>query len=106
MDKKLENTIKKLVKRIVESVQPEKIVLFGSASQGTSNLDSDIDVLVIKSGNIHRRLLARKIYRDLFGLGKPVDIIVATPEDIKRSEASTAFFLDEAYKNGKVIYAQ
>ena len=42
---------------LVEAAQPEKIILFGSAARGEMGPDSDVDLLVVKSG-VHRRELA------------------------------------------------
>jgi uncharacterized protein len=41
-----------VVKRVVDAAAPEKIVLFGSAARGTMGPDSDLDLLVIKGGQI------------------------------------------------------
>ena len=51
-----EATLRQIVERIVESVQPEKIILFGSAARGEMGPDSDVDLLVVKAG-VHRREL-------------------------------------------------
>ena len=40
------NIIDQLVERIVEVVNPLKIILFGSAARGEMGPDSDVDVLV------------------------------------------------------------
>ena len=42
--------------------------------------ESGYDICVIKSGVQHRRKLAQNIYRMLYGVGIPVDVIVETPE--------------------------
>lgn len=46
--------------------------------------DSDVDLLVIKSGVEHRRRLAQRIHRAMIGVAAAVDVVVATPEDIER----------------------
>jgi len=46
-----------------------------------------LDLLIVKSG-AHRRKLAREIYMNLFGVGRAVDIVVVTPEDIERYQNS------------------
>ena len=73
-----------IVRRVIEVAQPDRIILFGSAARGQTGPDSDIDVLVIKSGIASRRTLAQQIYLHLFGVPAPVDVIVVTPEDVER----------------------
>lgn len=41
------DTIQKMVDRIVERFQPEKVVLFGSCARGQITRDSDVDLLVV-----------------------------------------------------------
>lgn len=47
LKKKYHSKIKKLIK-ILKNLDPEKIILFGSAAQGKINKDSDIDICMIK----------------------------------------------------------
>ncbi len=49
-----------IVRRIVEVDQPERIILFGSAARGEMGPDSDLDLLVIKSGQYHRGRLTEE----------------------------------------------
>ena len=93
-----------IIRRIVEVAKPDKIIMFGSAAKGTMGPNSDVDLLVIKSGNIHRRRLAQKIYMNLFGVGQAVDVIVVTPEDVERYRDSFALVIYPALREGKVIY--
>jgi hypothetical protein len=41
----------------------------------------------------------------LIGVGRAVDVVVVTPEDIERFGASPALFIEPALREGKVIYA-
>jgi hypothetical protein len=66
--------------------------------------DSDFDLLVIKPAPVHRRHLAQAIYRRLVGVGHPVDLIVATPEDIDRYGQCPHLVYRWALDNGKVVY--
>ena len=93
-----------IVRRIVKFAQPEKIILFGSGARGALKPNSDIDLLVIKSG-VHRRKLAQAIYRQLYGVGYPVDVIVVTPEDIRQYGNNPTLILEPAIREGKVLYA-
>ncbi|HXG17922.1 MAG TPA: nucleotidyltransferase domain-containing protein [Methylomirabilota bacterium] len=97
-------TLQQIIERIVEVAQPERIILFGSAARGEMGPNSDVDLLVIKTG-AHRLDLAGKIYRNLHGVGEAVDVVVVTPEDIERYSESTALVIAPALKEGKVVYA-
>jgi uncharacterized protein len=94
-----------LVRRIVEVARPERIVLFGSAARGEMGPDSDLDVLVVKSGVQHRRRLAQDIYMNLSGIGVGVDLIVLTPEDLEAQRESVGSIVGPALDEGRVIYA-
>ena len=55
-----QKTLDDIIRRIVEVAHPEKIILFGSAARGEMGPNSDVDLLVIKSG-AHRLDLAGQI---------------------------------------------
>jgi predicted nucleotidyltransferase len=93
----------KIIRRIVEVAQPEKIILFGSAARGEMGPHSDVDLLVIKS-DAHRLELTGQIYRHMHGVGAAVDIIVVTPEDVERYRHSHALVIAPALREGKVVY--
>lgn len=94
-----------IVRRIVEVAQPERIILFGSAARGDIGPDSDLDLLVVKSGVTHRRRLAQQIYLSLFGITVPVDIIVVTPEDVEAFQDQVGTIIAPALTEGREIYA-
>ena len=100
-----QEVLDKIVQRIVAVAQPEKIILFGSAVRGEMGPNSDIDLLVVKSG-VHRRRLAQAIYMNLIGVGQAVDVVVVTPEDIERYKDSFALVIEPALREGKVVYAR
>ncbi|MCK4392755.1 nucleotidyltransferase domain-containing protein [Candidatus Bipolaricaulota bacterium] len=95
--------LSEVIARIVEVAQPERIILFGSAARGEMGPGSDLDLLVVKAG-AHRRRLAQKIYMNLFGVGQAVDVVVVTPEDIKRYRNSHSLVIKPAMQEGKVVY--
>jgi predicted nucleotidyltransferase len=100
-----QEVLEEIVRRIVEVAQPDKIILFGSALRGEMGPNSDVDLLVVKSG-VHRRRLAQAIYMHLFGVGQAVDVVVVTPEDIERYKDSFALVIEPALREGKVVYAR
>ncbi len=99
-----EETLQEIVRRIVEAVAPEKIILFGSAARGEMGPDSDLDLLVVKS-NVHRRATAQMIEESLIGIQIPTDVIVATPEDLERHKDTIGLIYRPALREGKVVYA-
>ncbi|MBB4091003.1 nucleotidyltransferase domain-containing protein [Salinibacter ruber] len=92
-----------IIERIVEVADPERIILFGSGARDEMGPHSDLDLLVVKSG-VHRRKLAQRIYRNLIGVGHPVDIVVVTPEDLDQYADSHALIISPALKEGTELY--
>lgn len=99
-----DGVLEEIVRRVVEVAKPERIILFGSAARGTPGPDSDLDLLVVKRG-AHRRKLAGDIYMNLIGVGRAVDVVVVTPEDIERFGDSPALIIEPALREGRDIYA-
>ena len=89
--------------RIVESVKPQRILLFGSAARGRMSKDSDLDMLVVMRKSVHRRQIAQKIYRNLHGTGSAVDIIVATEKDLEKYGEQAGTILKSALQEGRVL---
>ena len=56
------NSLEKAIDVIIRSVDPDKIILFGSRARGDYKKESDYDICVIKKGVEHRRKLAQRIY--------------------------------------------
>jgi predicted nucleotidyltransferase len=92
-----------VVRQVVEAARPEKIVLFGSAARGTMRPDSDIDLLVIKSGRFSHDRITQAIYRHLSGLAA-VDVVIATPEEVERYRDAHCLVICPALREGKTIY--
>ena len=103
MEQESESTLEEIVRRIVQVAQPEQIVLFGSAAREDAGPDSDLDLLVVKRG-AHRRKLAQAIYRHLYGVGRAVDVVVVTPEDLERYRDSIGLVVAPALEEGRTIY--
>lgn len=96
--------IDEIVKRVVEKVNPLKVILFGSYAYGSPSKDSDIDLLVIKDSSIPRHHRSKEIRSILRGMKVAVDIIVYTPEEIRKWEGIDTAFITGVLKKGKVLY--
>jgi len=94
-----------IIRRIVAVARPEKIILFGSSAREDTSCDSDIDLLIVKSGDFHRGRLTEEIYMSLLDVGQPVDIVVATPEDVERYRDNFALVIAPALEESEVVYS-
>ncbi len=96
--------LSELTRRIVESVHPLRIILFGSAGRGEMGPDSDLDVLVVMPDGIHRRRTAQQLYRDLSGLGIAKDIVVVTESDLREFGDEPSLVIKPALEEGRELY--
>lgn len=92
------------VRRIVEAVDPRRIILFGSAARGRMGPNSDIDLLVVVRNGTHRRETARTLYRRLLGLGFATEVVVATEDDLRELGDDPSFVYRDALIQGKELY--
>jgi predicted nucleotidyltransferase len=99
-----QDILDEIIRRVSRVVLPRRIVLFGSAVRGQMGPDSDLDLLVIVQGPVHRRTLAQEIYRNLHGIPLPVDVVVATELDIEQYGDKVGTILRPALREGEVIY--
>lgn len=88
----------------------EKIILFGSYANGTSNKYSDIDLLVIKNIPANetrdfRIKLKKALWMKLGKLSYSFDILVDNEQRIKERIEMGDLFYKEIYFKGKTIYA-
>ena len=95
--------IRSMCARIAKQYQPEKIILFGSHAYGTPTADSDVDLLIVMDfeGRPIEQIL--KIHHEL-DIVTPVDLLVRTPEDVKRRLAEGDMFMRLIVERGKVLY--
>lgn len=93
-----------IVRRIVDAVDPARIILFGSYAYGTPHKDSDIDILVIMESDTPRHKRPAAINRALAGLLIPKDILVYTPAEINDWKDVPEAFVTQIMKKGVVLY--
>ncbi len=93
-----------IIRRIVATAQPEKIILFGSRARGDARPDSDFDILVIKQSDEPGYRRDAALYLALAGLNAPVDVLTYTPEEVRDWSAVPQAFLTTALREGKVVY--
>ncbi|MFH1563302.1 MAG: nucleotidyltransferase domain-containing protein [Nitrospirota bacterium] len=100
----MKDTLLEIIKRIVDEIAPDKIILFGSRGKDGGNQESDYDICILKKGVESKRGLEKKIYRRLFGVGAAVDVIVETPEKFEELKDKWFLIYSEIAKFGRVVY--
>lgn len=94
------------VQRLADEYAPERIVLFGSHAAGTADLDSDIDLLIVKDTS--ERFLDRwtTVQQLLTGLHSsiPLETIVLTPSEFQQRVEAGDAFLHTILDQGETLY--
>ena len=98
----------KMVQAIVDEVDPEQVILFGSRARGDERENSDIDLIVVESEPFgpersrHKELV--RLYHALAGFHVPADVLVFSHEDIDYWRDSLNHVLARALREGTVLY--
>jgi predicted nucleotidyltransferase len=100
-----DSVIDAVTARTVDAVRPLRIILFGSAARGEMGVESDLDLLVVVPDGTHRRRTAQAVHRRLSGLPVSVDVVVATPEDLRCHGDDPGMVFRSALRDGREIYA-
>ena len=103
--------LEEAVRRIVATLQPERIYLYGSHAYGQPHKDSDVDLLVVVTDRqshrtattpTHRR--AVEAYRALRGLFLPAEIKVVTKAAFERRAQWLSSIERVVEEKGRVLY--
>lgn len=92
------------VQRLVEKLNPQAVMLFGSFARGDINEGSDVDILVIadfKEPFLERIRLLLDLNDDL---KLPLEPVGYTLEEFQRMRAEGNRFVEEVLKTGKLLF--
>ena len=93
-----------MTQRIVEGFDPDRIILFGSMARGDARADSDVDLLIVLPQVEDKRQAMVDILGSMADLPVATDVLVTTPEEIKRRGHLAGPLLRPALREGKVLY--
>lgn len=100
--------LQQMVKAIVEEVDPEQVILFGSRARGDDREHSDVDLVVVESEPFgpgrsrHGKMV--KLYHALAEFRVPADVLVYSQDDVAYWRDSLNHVLARALREGKVLY--
>lgn len=101
----VQTQIRRIVRRIVERFEPERVILFGSHARGDAGPDSDVDLLVVMEVQGSKREKRLEIQATLAEWSIPLDVIVTRPVDFLWRKDMVGTIEWPATREGKVLYA-
>ena len=99
-----DSVVRDIVRRIVDTAQPERVILFGSRARGDARPNSDYDVLVIKHSDEPRYRRSAPLYVALADLPVEVEVMVYTPEEVDDWSQVSQAIVTTAVREGTTIY--
>lgn len=96
--------IKEISNKIIDNYNPEKIILFGSYAWGIPGPDSDVDLFIIKNDNKPSLEMMREVNRIFAERNFALDVLVYTPDQLKRRSEIGDPFLKKIVDSGKILY--
>lgn len=99
-----ETLVREIVRRLLGVVQPDRIILFGSAASGEMTRDSDIDLLIIADAPSKSMEEYRRLHQALRGLGFAFDVFLIPTERFEETKEIFGGIAYPAHKYGRVIY--
>jgi len=107
MDEKL---LKSMTETIVDEVNPDEVILFGSHARGTERAGSDVDLLVVmpdaEETRRHRRRVTGRLYRRLAAFPVSKDILVYTQGEVERWRGVPGHIVATSLSEGRQLYAR
>jgi len=94
------------VKRAKEKFSDKllSVVVFGSSARGTSDKESDIDLLIVAKDNKIKKELASLAFDMTLKYSEVFEMVVRTPEQIKYLIKLGSPFMDTIFKEGSIVY--
>ena len=96
-------SITAFVRQVAAQFHPQQVILFGSYAYGKPTADSDVDLLVVMPHEGHPAEQAAEI-RNHVHAGFPLDLIVRSPQTIRRRLAMGDYFIEDILDRGKTLY--
>ena len=97
--------VKELVERIVATLRPETIYLYGSHAYGQPHKDSDVDLcVVVEISDLPPHKRAISAYRALRGLFLPAEIKVVTREEFESRTQWLSSIERVVQEKGRMLY--
>jgi predicted nucleotidyltransferase len=97
--------VQAVVQRLIQVARPKKIILFGSYVRGEVTRDSDLDALVVTSGDVESpRRESLRLRNSVSDINMPMDILVVPSSRFEMLREKIGLIYREADRHGRVVY--
>ena len=100
--------LERMVQVIVDEVDPEQVILFGSRARGDAGAGSDVDLIVVEATPFgegrSRGVEETRLWRALAHFRVPKDILVYSRDEVDYWRDSLNHVLARALREGEVLY--
>jgi len=98
--------LREIVDRIVRTLHPTRVYLFGSQARGDTTADSDYDLMVlVEQPTTPLYKLSQEGHRALWGIPAAVDVVVWDREKFDARLHLSASFPATVVREGKLLHA-
>ena len=100
--------IGQMVQAVVDEVDPEQVILFGSRARGEERGESDVDLVVVEAEPFgpkrsrHKEMV--RLYKVLADFPVSADVLVYSHDEVDYWRDSLNHVLARALREGKVLY--
>jgi len=99
-----DSNLAEIVRRVVDAVDPDKIILFGSRARGDARTESDFDLMIVKASDLPKHRRTGPVYRALWGIRAPADILWYTSDEIDEWSEVKYHVATQATTQGRILY--
>ena len=100
--------LERMVQAIVDEVDPEQVILFGSRARGDAAAGSDVDLIVVESAPFgkgrDRDVEETRLWRALANFHVPKDLLVYSRDEVEYWRGSLNNVLARALREGRLLY--
>ena len=100
--------LQRMVAAIVDEVDPEQVILFGSRARGDAGMHSDVDLIVVEAAPFgegrSRDAEETRLWRALARFHVPKDLLVYSRDEVEYWRNSLNHVLARALREGRVLY--
>ncbi len=110
MTRVTDDLLDRMFRAIVDEVDPEQVMLFGSRARGDARDDSDVDLIVVEAEPLApqrpRNPEMTRLYHPIAGFHVAAEVLVYSTDDLDYWRDSFNHVLARALREGTVLYAR